>query len=118
MRRDRQKRLMAMYSGAKKGLLPRSITSPYLLSSILMCGLCGGTLIIITGYNFYGHYPKYGCSQHFNILHPLPYIIADDLQLRMRNNPPLALWPWAPYPFVRARRFHKPRAVPNHLANI
>ncbi|HLH33230.1 MAG TPA: recombinase family protein [Alloacidobacterium sp.] len=63
---DRQKRMMAMYSGAKKGLLPRSVTSPYLLSGILKCGLCGGNLIIITGYSSYGHYPKYGCSQHFN----------------------------------------------------
>ena len=63
---DRQKRLMAMYSGAKKGLLPRSITSPYLLSGILKCGLCGGNLIIVTGYTSYGHYPRYGCSQHFN----------------------------------------------------
>jgi hypothetical protein len=63
---DRQKRLMAMYSGAKKGLLPRSITSPYLLSGILKCGLCGGNLIIVTGFTSYGHYPRYGCSQHFN----------------------------------------------------
>jgi site-specific DNA recombinase len=63
---DRQKRLMAMYSGAKKGLLPRSVTSPYLLSGILKCGLCRGNLIIVTGYSSYGHYPQYGCSQHFN----------------------------------------------------
>lgn len=63
---ERQKRLMAIYSGAKKGLLPRSVTSPYLLSGILKCGVCGGNLIIITGYSSYGHYPQYGCSQHFN----------------------------------------------------
>jgi site-specific DNA recombinase len=63
---DRQQRMMAMYSGAKKGLLPRSVTSPYLLSGILKCGLCGGNLIIVTGHSSYGHYPKYGCSQHFN----------------------------------------------------
>lgn len=63
---ERQERLMTMYSGAKKGLLPRSVTSPYLLSGILKCGLCGGNLIIITGYSSYGHYPQYGCSQHFN----------------------------------------------------
>jgi site-specific DNA recombinase len=63
---DRQKSLMAIYGGVKKGLLPRSITSPYLLSGMLKCGLCGGNLIIITGYSSYGHYPKYGCSQHFN----------------------------------------------------
>jgi hypothetical protein len=63
---ERQKRMMAMYSGAKKGLLPRAATSPYLLSGILKCGVCGGNLIIITGYSSYGHYPQYGCSQHFN----------------------------------------------------
>ena len=63
---DRQKSLMALYSGAKKGLLPRSVTSPYLLSGILKCGLCGGNLIIVTGYSSHGHYPQYGCSQHFN----------------------------------------------------
>src|SRR6202789_600129 len=58
--------MMAMYSGAEEGSLPRSITSPYLLSGILKCGLCGGNLIIVTGYTSYGHYPRYGCSQHFN----------------------------------------------------
>ena len=63
---ERQKRLMTMYSGAKKGLIPRSATSPYLLSGILKCGVCGGNLIIVTGYSSYGHYPQYGCSQHFN----------------------------------------------------
>jgi site-specific DNA recombinase len=63
---ERQKRMMAMYNGAKKGLIPRSVTSPYLLSGILKCGECGGNLIIITGYSSYGHYPQYGCSQHFN----------------------------------------------------
>jgi hypothetical protein len=63
---DRQKSLMAIYSGAKKGLLPRSVTSPYLLSGILKCGLYGGNLIIVTGFTSYGHYPRYGCSQHFN----------------------------------------------------
>ncbi len=62
---ERQKCLMTIYSGAKKGLLPRLVTSPYLLSGILKCGVCGGNLIIITGYSSYGHYPQYGCSQHF-----------------------------------------------------
>lgn len=63
---DRQQRMMALYSGAKKGLLPRSVTSPYLLSGILKCGLCGGNLIIVTGHSSHGHYSKYGCGQHFN----------------------------------------------------
>jgi len=63
---DRQKSLFALYSMKKKGLLPRSITSPYLLSGLLKCGECGGNLIIVTGYSSRGHYPEYGCSQHFN----------------------------------------------------
>src|SRR6202789_1263508 len=58
--------MMAMYSGAKKGLLPRSVTSPYLLSGILKCGLCGGNLIIVTGYTSYGHFPRDVCLQYFN----------------------------------------------------
>lgn len=37
-----------------------------MLSGILECGLCGGNLIIITGYDSSGHHPRYGCSQHFN----------------------------------------------------
>jgi site-specific DNA recombinase len=41
--RDQQKSLFALYSMKKKGLLPGSITSPYLLSGLLKCGECGGT---------------------------------------------------------------------------
>jgi hypothetical protein len=55
--------------GVREGggvLIPRSTTGPYLLSGLLKCGLWGTNLIIITGYTLYGHYPKYGCSQHFN----------------------------------------------------
>ncbi len=66
--RERQDKLQATY-GVRKGggiLIPRSATSPYLLSGILKCGLCGGNLIIITGYDSSGHHPRYGCSQHFN----------------------------------------------------
>ncbi len=65
---ERQKSLMATYGGAKSGgiLMPRSATSPYLLSGILKCGVCGANLIIVSGYGSYGQYPKYGCSQHFN----------------------------------------------------
>jgi site-specific DNA recombinase len=63
----RQENLLATYGGAKhKGLQPRSATSPYLLSGILKCGVCGANLAIVTGYSSYGNYPKYGCSQHFN----------------------------------------------------
>lgn len=64
---DRQKGMFALYGMKKKGLLPRSITSPYLLSGFLKCGECGGNLIIVTGQSpRHGHYPQYGCSQHFN----------------------------------------------------
>jgi site-specific DNA recombinase len=66
--KERQDKLQATY-GVRKGggiLIPRSATSPYLLSGILKCGLCGGNLIIITGYDSSGHHPRYGCSQHFN----------------------------------------------------
>ena len=65
--KERQEKLLASYGGAKhKGLQPRSATSPYLLSGILKCGLCGANLVIVTGFSSYGNYPKYGCSQHFN----------------------------------------------------
>jgi site-specific DNA recombinase len=66
--RERQEHVRRTY-GVREGggvLIPRSNTSPYLLSGLLKCGLCGANLIIITGYTSYGHYPKYGCSQHFN----------------------------------------------------
>ena len=66
--RERQEHVRKTY-GVREGdgvLIPRSNTSPYLLSGLLKCGLCGANLIIITGYTSYGHYPKYGCSQHFN----------------------------------------------------
>jgi site-specific DNA recombinase len=66
--KERQDELQVMYGGRKGGgvLIPRSATSPYLLSGILKCGLCGGNLIIISGYDSSGHHPRYGCSQHFN----------------------------------------------------
>jgi Recombinase zinc beta ribbon domain len=66
--KERQDKLQATY-GVRQGggiLIPRSATSPYLLSGILKCGLCSGNLIIITGYDSSGHHPRYGCSQHFN----------------------------------------------------
>ncbi|MCL2659676.1 MAG: recombinase family protein [Acidobacteriaceae bacterium] len=61
---DRLKRIMGLSSGGKKGLLPRSVTSPYLLSGLLKCGVCGGSLSIVTGDKSYGHHRQYGCSQH------------------------------------------------------
>jgi DNA invertase Pin-like site-specific DNA recombinase len=64
----RRDKMEAMYGVQKGGgiLIPRSATSPYLLSGLLKCGLCGANLIIVSGYGSYGHQPKYGCSQHFN----------------------------------------------------
>ncbi|MGA9977865.1 MAG: zinc ribbon domain-containing protein [Candidatus Sulfotelmatobacter sp.] len=32
-----------------KGLLSRALTSPYLFSNLLKCGLCGSNLIIASG---------------------------------------------------------------------
>jgi site-specific DNA recombinase len=66
--KERQDKLQATY-GVRKGggiLIPRSATSPYLLSGLLKCGSCGANLIIISGYDSSGHHPRYGCSQHFN----------------------------------------------------
>jgi site-specific DNA recombinase len=66
--RERQEMLKTTY-GVREGggiLIPRSVTSPYLLSGLLKCGVCGANLVIVSGYGSYGHYPKYGCSQHFN----------------------------------------------------
>jgi site-specific DNA recombinase len=56
--KERQDKLQAMH-GVRKGggvLIPRSTTSPYLLSGILKCGLCGANLIIISGYDSSGHH--------------------------------------------------------------
>jgi site-specific DNA recombinase len=51
--------------GSQRGLLPRSLTSPYLFSGILKCGECGGNLIIATGGGTHRR-PKYVCSNYFN----------------------------------------------------
>ncbi|MCL2659774.1 MAG: recombinase family protein [Acidobacteriaceae bacterium] len=61
---DRLKQIVASCTG-KKGLVPRSVTSPYLLSGILKCSVCGGSLSIVSGDRSYGHHAQYGCSQHF-----------------------------------------------------
>ena len=47
----------------KRGLQPRSLTSPYLFSGLLKCGLCGSNLIIASGG---GKKAKYVCSEYFN----------------------------------------------------
>jgi site-specific DNA recombinase len=47
----------------KRGLLHRSVTSPYLFSGLLKCGLCGSNLIIASGG---GKKAKYVCSEYFN----------------------------------------------------
>jgi site-specific DNA recombinase len=52
-------------SQKKPGLLPRSMSSPYLFSGLLKCGECGANLIIATGGGTHRH-PKYACSRRFN----------------------------------------------------
>ena len=48
----------------KEGLLRRSVSSRYLLSGFLQCGMCGADLAIVTG-RTKGHHPRYGCPQNF-----------------------------------------------------
>jgi site-specific DNA recombinase len=64
------------------GLLPRSLTSPYLFSGLLKCGLCGSNLIIASGG---GKKPKYVCSGYFNrgICSNNMYIRHDELEERL-----------------------------------
>jgi hypothetical protein len=66
----------------RSGLLPRSLTSPYLFSGLLKCGLCGSNLIIASGG---GKKPKYVCSGYFSrgiCLNNL-YIRHDELEERL-----------------------------------
>ena len=67
---------------SKPGLLPRSLTSPYLFSGLLKCGLCGSSLIIASGG---GKKPKYVCSGYFNrgICTNKLYIRHDELEERL-----------------------------------
>jgi site-specific DNA recombinase len=66
----------------KPGLLPRSLTSPYLFSGLLKCGMCGSNLIIASGG---GKKPKYVCSGYFNrgICTNKLYIRHDELEERL-----------------------------------
>jgi site-specific DNA recombinase len=48
-----------------RGLMPRSMTSPYLFSGLLKCARCGANLIIATGGGTHRH-KKYACSRRFN----------------------------------------------------
>ncbi|HXJ47192.1 MAG TPA: recombinase family protein, partial [Candidatus Dormibacteraeota bacterium] len=64
-----------------RGLVPRSMTSPYLFSGLLKCGECGASLIIATGGGTHRH-KKYACSRRFNrggCANDL-YIRRDDLE--------------------------------------
>jgi site-specific DNA recombinase len=72
----------ARRSQGKLGLLPRSLTSPYLFSGLLKCGLCGSNLIIASGG---GKKPKYVCSGYFNrgICSNNLYIRHDELEERL-----------------------------------
>jgi len=67
---------------SKPGLFPRSLTSPYLFSGLLKCGLCGSSLIIASGG---GKKPKYVCSGYFNrgICTNKLYIRQDELEERL-----------------------------------
>jgi site-specific DNA recombinase len=51
--------------GRRRGLLTRSLTSPYLFSGLLKCSECGANLIIATGGGTHRH-PKYVCRNYFN----------------------------------------------------
>jgi site-specific DNA recombinase len=66
----------------RKGLLSRALTSPYLFSNLLKCGLCGSNLIIASGG---GKKPKYVCSGYFNrgICMNNLYVRRDELEERL-----------------------------------
>jgi DNA invertase Pin-like site-specific DNA recombinase len=50
--------------GGRTGLLDRALTSPYLLTGFLKCGVCGANLAVVTGRGP-GRISKYGCPQNF-----------------------------------------------------
>ena len=84
---NRVERRFQAVSGARRGpgkpgLLPRSLTSPYLFSGLLKCGLCGSNLIIASGG---GKKAKYVCSGYFNrgICSNTLYIRQDELEERL-----------------------------------
>jgi DNA invertase Pin-like site-specific DNA recombinase len=66
----------------RRGLLHRSLTSPYLFSGLLKCGVCGINLIIASGG---GKKPKYVCSGYFNrgTCSNKLYIRQDELEERL-----------------------------------
>jgi DNA invertase Pin-like site-specific DNA recombinase len=51
--------------GRRRGLLTRSLTSPYLFSGLLKCGECGANLIVGTGGGTHRN-KKYLCANYFN----------------------------------------------------
>jgi site-specific DNA recombinase len=71
-------------ASTRPGLLPRSLTSPYLFSGLLKCGECGGNLIIATGGGTRRH-PNYVCSNSFNrgVCQNRLYIRRDHLEERL-----------------------------------
>jgi site-specific DNA recombinase len=86
---DRVQRRLHSFDGLHQaqrhpGLLPRSLTSPYLFSGLLKCGVCGGNLIIATGGGTHRH-PKYVCSNYFNrgVCGNRLYIRRDQLEERL-----------------------------------
>jgi len=51
-------------NGGRNGLMNRSADSPYTLTGLLKCGVCGANLIIISGWGKLGN-QAYGCSQNY-----------------------------------------------------
>jgi hypothetical protein len=49
--------------GGRTGLLDRALTSPYLLTGFLKCGVCGANLAVVTGRGP-GRISKYCCPQN------------------------------------------------------
>jgi site-specific DNA recombinase len=63
---ERLELVKRLYGTQKRpGLLSRAVSSPYLLSGFLRCGVCGANLVIVTGRSGRGQYPKYGCPQNY-----------------------------------------------------
>ena len=62
--RARFERMRKQFGGSHPGLLNASACSRYLLSGFLVCDVCGGKVVIVTGRG--KREPRYGCSNNFN----------------------------------------------------
>ena len=62
---DRLVEVKRLYGrGGRNGLMNRAADSPYMLTALLKCGVCGANLIILTGRGKVGN-PAYGCPQNY-----------------------------------------------------